>query len=99
MSYTIEPGAKRQRRLQAAKAATAQTQSQVADNERTLTFQVSSLFINVQLADSMLDLAQQNLKSFQGTVDIAETQFKAGGISENDYQKIKLQLFQFQTDV
>jgi outer membrane protein, heavy metal efflux system len=99
LSYTIERGGKRQRRFQAAKAVTAVTRSQVADNERTLTFQVASLFIGVQLAQSMLDVALQNLQSFQNTVNIAESQFRAGSISENDYQKIRLQLLQFQTDV
>ena len=99
LSYLIERGQKRQHRLQAAKDATAVTRSQVEDNERTLKFQVASLFINVQLAESTLDLAQQNLTSFQKTVDLGETQFKAGGISENDFLKIKLQLLQFQTDV
>jgi cobalt-zinc-cadmium efflux system outer membrane protein len=99
LSYLFERGKKRQHRLQAAKDATAVTRSQVADNERTLTFQVASLFINVQLAESTLDLAQQNLKSFQNTVEIAEFQHKSGSISENDYLKIKLQLLQFETDV
>ena len=99
LSYLFERGKKRQHRLQAAKDATAVTRSEVADNERSLTFQVASLFINVQLAESTLDLAQQNLKSFQNTVEIAEFQNKSGSISENDYLKIKLQLLQFQTDV
>ena len=99
LSYLFERGKKRQHRLQAAKDATAVTRSQVADNERALTFQVASLFINVQLAQSTLELAQQDLQSFQKTVDIAEFQNKSGGISENDYLKIKLQLLQFQTDV
>ena len=74
MSYTIERGGKRPRRLQAAKDTTNVTRSQVVDNERTLTFQVAQLFINVQLANSMVDLAEQNLKSFQNTVDIAKNQ-------------------------
>jgi cobalt-zinc-cadmium efflux system outer membrane protein len=39
------------------------------------------------------------VKSFQKTVDISEIQYKDGGISENDYLKIKIQLVQFQTDV
>jgi outer membrane protein, heavy metal efflux system len=99
LSYLIERGKKRQHRLQAAKDITAMTRSQVEDNERGLSFQVASLFTNVQLAESTLDLANQDLKSFQSTVDIGETQFKAGGISENDYLKIKLQLLQFQSDV
>jgi len=99
LGYLIERGQKRQHRLQAAKDITAQTTSQVADNERGLTFQVATLFFNAQLAESTLDLANQDLKSFQSTVDISETQYKAGGISENDYLKIKLQLLQFQSDV
>ena len=99
LSYPIERGQKRQQRFQAAKDATAVTRSQVEDNERTLAFQVASLFINVQLAESTLEVTQQNLKSFQNTVDISESRYKAGGVSENDYLKIKLQSLQFQTDV
>ena len=99
MSYLIERGKKRARRLEAARNATAVTRSQVADNERGLTFQVGSLFVNAQLAESTLELAEQDLKSFQETVDISDVRFKDGGMSENDYLKIKLQLLQFQTDV
>ena len=99
LSYLFERGHKRQNRLQAAKDATAVTRSQVADNERTLSFQVAQLFINVQLSESTLELAQQNLKSFQHAVEIGEFQHKSGAISENDYLKIKLQLLQFETDV
>ncbi|SPE31276.1 Outer membrane efflux protein [Candidatus Sulfotelmatomonas gaucii] len=99
LSYLIERGNKRARRLDAAKTATAVTRSQVTDNERGVAFQVGSLFISAQLAQSTLDLAREDLRSFQGTVDISEVQFKDGGMSENDYLKIKLQLLQFQTDV
>jgi len=99
LSYLIERGHKRQARYQAAKDVTAQTRSLVADNERGLTYQVATLFVNVQLAESTIDLAQQDLKSFQQTVDIGEFQFKAGGISEDDYLKIELQLLQFETDL
>ena len=99
LSYMFERGQKRQNRLQAAKDATAVTRSTVVDNERTLAFQVAQLFINVQLAESTLDLANEDLKSFQNTVDISESQYRAGAISENDYLKIKLQLVQFQSDV
>jgi cobalt-zinc-cadmium efflux system outer membrane protein len=99
LSYLIERGGKRFARLRAQKDITAQTRSFVADNERGLSFQVATLFVNAQLAESTLDLANQDLKSFQNTVDISETQYKAGGISENDYLKIKLQLLQFQSDV
>jgi len=98
LGYLIERGKKRQHRLQAAKDITAQTRSLVADNERGLTFNVASLFVNVQLAESTLELAEQDLKSFQQTVDLSELRYKAGAISEDDYLKIKLQLLQFETD-
>jgi len=98
MSYLIERGKKRQRRLQAARDATAVTRSQVFDNERTLAFQVGTLFYNVLLAESVLDLANTDVKSFQATVDIGERQYKVGAISQNDYLQIKLQLVQFQTN-
>ena len=98
LSYLFERGKKRQHRLQAAKDITAQTRSLVADNERSLTFNVASLFVNVQLAESTLALADLDLKSFGKTVEIGETRYKAGAISEDDYLKIKLQLLQFETD-
>jgi len=99
LSYLIERGKKRERRYQAAKDVTAQTRSLVADAERGLTYQVATLFVNVQLAESTIDLAQQDLKSFQKTVDIAEFQFKSGGISESNYLMIQVQLLQFETDL
>ncbi len=98
LSYLFERGKKRQHRLQAAKDQTAVTRSLVTDNERTLAFQVATQFVGVQLAESTLDLAEQDLKSFQNTVDISAARYKAGDISEDDYLKIKLQLLQFQVD-
>jgi cobalt-zinc-cadmium efflux system outer membrane protein len=99
LSYLIERGGKRLDRLQAQKDITAQTRSLVDDNGRGLTFQVANLFFNAQLAESTLDLAEQDLKSFQSTVDISQNQFNAGGLSENDFLMIKLQLLQFESDV
>ena len=99
LSYMFERGKKRQHRLQAARDQAAVTRSQVADNERSLTFSVASQFINVELAESMLELANEDLKSFQNTVDISQARYNAGDISEDDLLKIKLQMLQFQTDV
>jgi cobalt-zinc-cadmium efflux system outer membrane protein len=93
------PVDRRQHRLQAARDATAVTRSQVSDNERTLTFNVATDFTNVELAESTLELANQDLKSFQDTVDITEARYKAGAIGLDGLLKMKLQLLQFQTDV
>lgn len=99
IGYTWERGGKRARRLQAARDQTAVTKSLVFDNERTLRFNIASQFVNVLLAQSNLDLARDNLKSFQDTVEISESRYKTGDISQGDYLKIKLQLLQFQSDV
>lgn len=99
VSYLFERGEKRQHRLQAARDTTAVTRSQVADNERTLTFNVATQFINVELAESTLALANQDLKSFQNSVDITQARYNAGDIGLDDLLKMKLQFLQFQTDV
>jgi len=98
VGYLFERGKKRQHRLEAAKDQTAVTRSTVADTERTLTFQVASQFIGVQLAESTLDLAERNLQSFQDTVNISQARYTAGDISKDDFLKIELQLLQFQMD-
>jgi len=98
LGYLFERGKKRQHRLQAARDITAETRSLVADNERTLTFNVASQFFTVQLAESTLELATKDVESFQKTVDISEYQYKIGGMSEGDFLMIKLQLLQYQTD-
>lgn len=99
LSYLFERGKKRQHRLQAAMDTTAVSRSTVTDNERTLAFQVAQLYVNAQLADSTLDLARQDLKSFQTTVDVSEHQYNIGAMAQNDFLQIKLQKVQFQQDI
>jgi cobalt-zinc-cadmium efflux system outer membrane protein len=99
LGYTFEIGKKRQHRLQAAKDVTAATRSTVSDNERQIVFNVGQQFVAALLAQSTFDFTQQDLDSFQKTVEISETRYKAGDMSEGDLLKIKLQMLQFQNDV
>jgi cobalt-zinc-cadmium efflux system outer membrane protein len=99
IGYLFERGKKRQHRLQAAKDLTTVSRSQVTDNQRLLVFNVSQQFIDVVLAQSTIDFAEQDLDSFQKTVDISQERYKAGAMSEGDFLKIKLQMLQFQTDL
>ena len=99
LSYLFERGRKRQHRLQAARDQTAVSRDQVSDNERTVTFTVATDFINVELAESTLELANQDLKSFQESLDVTQARYNAGAIGLDDLLKMKLQLLQFQTDV
>ena len=98
IGYLFERGGKRHWRLQAARDQTAVTSSLIADAERSLSFSVAQQFVAVQLAQSNLDLARQDLESFQNTVEISQARYQAGDMSEADLLKIKLQLLQFQTD-
>ena len=99
MGYLFERGKKRQHRLRAARDQTTVVRSQVSDNERRLVFSVGQQFVDVLLAESTLAFAQQDLDSFQKTVDISNDRLRVGGLSEGDFLKIKLQLLQFQSDV
>jgi outer membrane protein, heavy metal efflux system len=99
IGYTFERGKKRQHRLAAAKDQTAVTISQVDDSQRTLIFNTAQQFVAVLLAESTVELAKQDAESFQQTVTISEARFKVGDMSEGDLLKIKLQLFQFQSDL
>ncbi len=99
LSYTFERGGKRRARIRAARDQTSVTRFEVADNERTLAFNVAQQFVAVLQAESTLQFAKQDLGSFQKTVQISEDRLKAGDLSQADYLKIKLQLLLFQTDV
>jgi cobalt-zinc-cadmium efflux system outer membrane protein len=99
IGYLFERGKKRQHRLQAARDQTAQTRYQVNDTQRQLIFNLSQQFVAVLLAQSAIDLANQNLDSFQQTVDITNERYKLGDMSEGDLLKIRLQLLQFQSDL
>jgi len=99
IGYLFERGKKRQHRLQAAKDQTSVVRSLVSDNERQLVFNVSQQFVDALLAESTLEFTQQDLDSFQKTVDISKERFRVGDMSEGDFLKIKLQLLQFQSDV
>jgi cobalt-zinc-cadmium efflux system outer membrane protein len=99
VAYLFERGDKRARRLQAARDQTAVTAAQVGDTERQLTFGVATEFVAALLAQSNLQFAEQDLASFQRTVDISQASFNAGAISQGDLLKIKVQLLQYQTDV
>ncbi|HZD30136.1 MAG TPA: TolC family protein [Candidatus Angelobacter sp.] len=99
VGYLFERGKKRQHRLDAAKTATAVTESQVSDTERTVLANAAQLFIAALLAKSNLEFAQNLLESYEKTVKIGEEQHNAGAMSQNDLLKIKLQQLQFETDL
>jgi outer membrane protein, heavy metal efflux system len=99
VGYLFERGKKRQHRLDAAKTATAVTESQVADAQRSVLSNAAQLFISALLAKSNLEFAVGMLESYKKTVAISEERYKAGSLSRNDLLKIQLQQLQFEADI
>ena len=99
VGYLFERGKKRQHRLDAAKTATAVTEAQVSDAQRTVLANAAQLFVAALLAKSNLEFAESLFDSYKKTVDISEERHKAGAMSRNDLLKIQLQSLQFESDV
>jgi len=99
LDYLFERGGKREKRIAAAQNNTAVTSRNVVEAERQLRFQTQQAFVNVQLAKSNLDLAQQNLASFSNTVETSRARVTAGDLAEGDFLMVSLQKLQFEQDV
>jgi cobalt-zinc-cadmium efflux system outer membrane protein len=98
VSRLFERGQKRRWRLDSARATTAQTEAQYRDQIRQTTLQVKQSFTNLLLAKATLKLAQDNLSSFRHELQINHDRYDAGDIGKLDYERLDLQLAQFESD-
>ncbi len=99
VGYLFERGKKRQHRLDAAKTATAVTEAQVSDAQRTVLANTAQLFIAALLAKSNLVFAESLFDSYKKIVDLSDERHKAGSMSSSDLLRIQLQSLQFENDV
>jgi outer membrane protein, heavy metal efflux system len=98
LSRLFERGQKRRWRLDSARATTAQTDAQYHDQIRQTTLLVKQNFTNLLLAKATLKLAQDNLSSFRHELQINLDRYNAGDIGKLDYERLDLQLAQFESD-
>jgi outer membrane protein, heavy metal efflux system len=98
LSRLFERGQKRRWRLDSARATTAQTDAQYHDQIRQTTLQVKQDFTNLVLAKAVLKLAQDNLSSFRHVLQISLDRYNAGDIGKLDYERLDLQLAQYESD-
>jgi outer membrane protein, heavy metal efflux system len=98
VSRLFERGQKRRWRLDAARATTSQTDAQYHDQIRQTTLLVRQNFTNLVLAKAVLKLAQDNLNSFRHELQINHDRYDAGDIGKLDYERLDLQLAQFESD-
>lgn len=98
ISRLFERGHKRGRRLAVADATTDVRQSQFNDQERQIVLQVKDAFTNMLAAKAALQVAQDNLDSYRKTLELSKIRLDAGQISKTDYERIDLQLAEFESD-
>jgi cobalt-zinc-cadmium efflux system outer membrane protein len=98
VSRLFERGEKRRWRLDTAHATTDQTRDQYFLQEQQTVLGVKQAFTNMVLAKAALELADDNLKDFRHELDINKARFDAGDIGKLDYERLDLQLAQFESD-
>ena len=94
----FERGEKRRWRLDIAHATTDVTQSQYKDAERQTTLAVKQAFTQMLVAKASLKISDDNLQSYRKTVDLSKARLDAGDISATDFERIDLQLAEFESD-
>ncbi len=60
--------------------------------------QVKNAFTTMLVAKAALKIADDNLTSYRNTVDLTRFRFKAGDISQTDFERIDLQQAEFESD-
>ena len=94
----FERGEKRRWRLDIAHATTDVTQSQYKDSERQTILAVKQAFTQMLAAKAALKIADDNLQGYRKTVDLSKARLDAGDISATDFERIDLQLAEFESD-
>ncbi|MGD0360996.1 MAG: TolC family protein [Bryobacteraceae bacterium] len=98
-SYLHERQHKRELRLESAQKGTAIAQSQLADQERSLIFNLRGAFVQALQAKAVRDLAKENLAYFDRQLSISQDRYKAGDIARVDLDRVDLQRVQYESDL
>ena len=98
VTQLIERQGKRHLRYQSAQLATRLAQSDNEDLQRNLLFNLRDAFIRLLAADSILQLANDNLTYYDKVIGVNRERYKAGDIAKIDLQRVELQRAQFESD-
>jgi cobalt-zinc-cadmium efflux system outer membrane protein len=98
VSRLFERGQKRRWRMEGANDTAQVTESQLHDQERQLVLSVRQAFTNLLAAKAALGIAEENLTDYRKTVDLSKARLDAGDITRTDFERIDLQLAQFEAD-
>ena len=98
VSRLFERGQKRKWRLEDARATTGQTRAQLEDSIRQTELTIKTAFTHMLIAKESLELASASLKDFGHEVDIAHDRYKAGDLGKLDFERLDLQLGDYESD-
>jgi cobalt-zinc-cadmium efflux system outer membrane protein len=98
-SYLHERQHKRELRRDSAREATAIAASQLADQERTLLFNLRSAFVETLQQKAVLALALENLSYYDQVLKVSRERWRLGDIAQVDLDRLELQRVQYETDL
>jgi len=99
ISETLELGGKRGKRIGAANANSELARAEFQTAVWQLTSDLKKKFYAVLLAESLLNLAKENQKTFAEIVEHTTEVFKLGEISGLDLERLEVEKLKFDTDV
>jgi len=98
-SYLHEREHKRELRRESAQGATTIAISQLADQERTLLFDLRTAFVKVLEQKAVLAVTRESLNYYDRVLAVSREQLKVGDIAKVDFARLELQRVQFETDL
>jgi len=98
-SYLHERGHKRELRLESAQKGTAVAVSELADQQRSLLFNLRGAFVQTLQAKAVLGVTRESLTYYDRVLAVSSDRFKAGDIARVDLDRLELQRVQFLSDV
>jgi cobalt-zinc-cadmium efflux system outer membrane protein len=98
-SYLHERQHKRELRRTSAQEATGIAQSQLADQERTMLFNLRNAFVQTLQAKAIVALAKENLGYYDHVLAVSRDRYQAGDIARVDLDRLELQRVQYESDL
>jgi cobalt-zinc-cadmium efflux system outer membrane protein len=98
-SYLHERQHKRELRRQSARESTVIAISQLADQERTLLFDLRNAFVQVLQQKAVVTIARENLEYYDRVLAVSSERFNVGDIAQVDFDRLELQRVQFESDL
>jgi outer membrane protein, heavy metal efflux system len=99
IDYLHERQHKRELRRDSAQQATEIANSQLADQERSLLFNLRSAFVQTLQQKAILALAQENLSYYDQVLKVSRDRKQLGDIAQVDLDRLEVQRIQYETDL